>query len=102
MKLRFVTRGPHCQGLTRDMYGRLPKSKREHFVLCRKCGHYFDMRKLDQAVAHSFLDHNACSPIARSYSGVRGEPVAIKQFKAIPRGQTTAIDGGEFARMRKR
>jgi hypothetical protein len=102
MKLRFVTRGPHCQGLTPDAYSRLPKPERDHFVLCQKCDHYFDMRRLDQAVAHSFLDHNACSPIARTYSGSRGEPGTIKHFKAIPRGQTAAIDGADFDRMRKR
>jgi hypothetical protein len=102
MKLRFATRAPHCQGLTHYAYNKLPKSEREHFVLCQKCGHYFDMRRLDQAVAHSFLDHNACSPIARTFNGIRGKPVTIKEFKVIARGQSEAIDGAEYDRMRRR
>jgi hypothetical protein len=88
MRARFFPPGGECQGITRYAYRKLSQQERQHFMFCCKCGHYFDRRRLDQSVAHSFLDHNACSPVARRLSGFRGKPVAITAFKGIPRGQT--------------
>jgi hypothetical protein len=65
-------------GLTVDAYKKLAPGDKHHHMRCPSCGRYFDMRRLDQVVAHSFMDHDAGTSEAREFSGIRGEPVDEK------------------------
>jgi hypothetical protein len=60
----------------------LPLTERRHFMKCR-CGHYFDMRDLNDVFKHLHKTKAKAAEINFSHSVKVGEPIAYKKKKRI-------------------
>jgi hypothetical protein len=60
----------------------LPLVERRHFMKC-SCGHYFDMRDLNDVIRHLHKTKAKASGASFSHSVKVGEPVAYKKKKRI-------------------